>query len=159
MYYITTDLGVEVDFDESDFYDHLEALHVDYVKNMSVQESEDPIRWLDQMLTKLGAAIGYHKELKDGGFACCFRFEDAEKMKAAYFGPKLMKLKEEAEKLTLFELLHRAPELDRIIDDPYDDRVIFRDAADESMFTKDAFIREIKSGVTYYLYEKVILLH
>lgn len=159
LYYVSSDANKMVCFDESDYYDSLNAMDADYVKNMNEAESKEPIKYLENVLSDLGAAIGYSREIRDAGFAYSFRFEDVEKMKEQYFKPKLEKLKKEAENLTLYELIRQAPDLNRIINDPYDNMVTLWDVVCETTLTMDSFIRETEPKTAYYVYKNVILIH
>lgn len=157
IYYITTDEHKDVGFDESSYYGRLDALDIDYVLNQTKEDSEIPLEWLQELMQKAGAAIGYGYD--NGSFAFSFCFEKTEKMQQDYFRPKLEKLKKETEALTLFDVIRAAPSLDTILDNQYGDLVELDDGETESLVSMDTFIRRIKPGTIYYVYECVILAH
>lgn len=155
IYYIA-DKPCDVTFDESDYYDHLEALGADYVKNETKKDSEVPLEYLQEQLMELGAAIGHGQS--DGQFTFSFCFSDADSARRLYFEPKLMKLKEQVAALTLEDVIHTSPSLDFILDDQYGDMVEC-ESISNSLLSMDDFIRNMESGMTYYVYERVILMH
>lgn len=155
IYYIANNPH-EVTFDESDYYDHLEALGADYVKNETKQDSEIPLEYLQKQLMKLGAVTGYGQI--DGQFTFSFCFSDADSARRLYFEPKLIKLKEQVAALTLEDVIHTSPSLDFILENQYGDLIECENISSTAM-SMDDFIRNMESGVTYYVYERVILMH
>lgn len=155
IYYITKDKDRDISFTESDYYDKLDALCLDYVKDQDEEESEAPIGWLRDMLSGLGAAVTEGA----GDFAFSFSFGGVEKMQQEYFRPKLEELKKQAEALTLFSVIRSAPCLDQILDNDCGDLVTLAEDGRDTDITVDDFIRRIKPGTVYYVYNKVILMH
>lgn len=157
IYYVTTNKYNGVDFDESDYYDDLSALQVDYVENESKENSEVSLSCLRKTLQEMGAITGYGKS--NGHFAFSFCFSKLEKAQQKYFKPKLEKLKKQVEDLTLFDVIKSAPCLDFIMDNDCGDLIELHDHPTSVRITLDNFIRILKPGVTYYVYEKVIFMH
>lgn len=157
IYYITKDCNNDKSFDESDYYSELKSLGVDYVKNVGREESEIPLESLSNMLQRLGADVmpftGY------GDFAFSFSFEDAENAKLEHFGPKLAEFKKQAMALKLESVIRTPFAFDFILDDNYGDLVAFNGGTYECLITVDDLIRRIESGVTYYVCDRVILMH
>ncbi len=155
IYYIANN-PCEVTFDESDYYEHLEALGADYVKNETKEDSEISLECLQEQLMKLGAVTGYGQS--NGQFAFSFSFSNADAARHLYFKPKLVKLKEQVAALTLEDVIRTSPSLDFILDNQYGDLIECRNISDAAMSVDD-FIRNMESDVTYYVYEHVILMH
>lgn len=153
MYYITKKKDEDIQFDESDYYDRLDCLGVDYVKNLTKQESQQPLGWLQETLLRLGAVISYGYDGKNIAYA--FFFNKTEVIKQNYFRPKLEKLKEDVQNLTLPDVVKAAPILDFIMDNEYGDLIVL----DGENLSLDDFIRHIEPGVTYYVHDQVILMH
>lgn len=155
IYYIANN-PCEVTFDESDYYEHLEALGADYVKNETKEDSEISLECLQEQLMKLGAVTGYGQS--NGQFAFSFSFSNADAARHLYFEPKLTKLKEQVDELTLENIVHASPTIDFILDEQYGD-MIKCESLSSGLLSVDDFIRNMESGVTYYVYERVILMH
>lgn len=155
IYYIA-DKPCDVTFDESDYYEHLEVLGADYVKNETKEDSEVSLECLQEQLMKLGAVTGYGQS--NGQFAFSFSFSDADAARRLYFEPKLAKLKEQADELTLEDVIHASPTFDFILDEQYGD-VVKCESLSSGLLSMNDFIRNMESGVTYYVYECVILMH
>lgn len=159
IYCITTDKDMDVSFSESSYYEKLDSIGADYVEDQTKEYSEEPLKWLSDTMFRLGATVGYNFM---PGFAFSFNFLKVEQMREDYFRPKLEKLKAEAAGLDLFQVIQRAPNLNWICNNKYTDAIELHDAetGDSGTFlTVDDFIRQVRPGVTYYVYEKVILMH
>lgn len=150
IYYITKDKDEEPSFDESDYYDRLDALHVDYVQNES---SENPLESLQQTLQELGAVLGYGY---DKNFAFSFSFKDVDKAKREFFEPRLRALKENVAALTLEHMVESEPAFEIT---PKGDLIAMEAYYGDSLCSVDDFIRSLESGVSYYVYEKVVFMH
>lgn len=70
----------------------------------------------------------------------------------------LIKLKEQVAALTLEDVIHTSPSLDFILENQYGDLIECENISSTAM-SMDDFIRNMESGVTYYVYERVILMH
>lgn len=157
IYCITNGKDVDVKFNENYYYDYLDTLHVDYVKDMDQDESELPLKWLEETMQDLGAITGHGRDMK--GFGFMFWFRDVETAKRLHFGPRLEKLKKNVEALTLEDVMKAAPCLDQILDDDYGSMVLYADGESESTVNLDYFIRSLKPCTTYYVRDRVILMH
>lgn len=159
IFYITTDKDADVSFGESSYYEKLDTIGADYVEDQTKERSEIPVRWLSDTMFRLGATVGYNSM---PGFAFSFSFLKTEQMLQDYFRPKLEKLKADAAAFDLFQVIQSAPRLDWICNNEYTDAVELHDEenGDSGTFlTVDDFIRRIRPGTTYYVYESVILMH
>lgn len=150
IYYITKDKDAEPSFDESDYYDRLDALHVDYVQH---EFSEHVLESLQQSLQSLGAVPGYGY---DKNFAFSFSFEDADKAKREFFESRLRALKKNVAALTLERMVQSEPAFEIT---PKGDLIAMETDYGDSLCSVDDFIRSLESGVSYYVYEKVIFMH
>lgn len=157
IYYVTKNKDQDVSFTKEQYYESLDRLGIDYVDDMANEDSADILKMLAEMLYKQGAVVGYGHSNRD--FMFSFVFSDADSMKRNYFEPKLAKLKAEAAALTLENVIRSAPCLDCITNSNYSDLVAFDDGNATTDMTFDNFIRNLESGVTYYVYRKVILAH
>ncbi len=171
IYYIVkdADLDVDVSFGAENYYEKLDTLMIDYVEDETKEESEPLLKTLREMMENLGAVTGFGSDIGKNHFAFTFRFENADMAKRAYFQPKLTGLKKQVEALTIEDVVKSAPALDFILDNEYGDLITFAESY-YSNFLKctgqaeidmsvDEFIRHMESGVTYYVYERVIFMH
>ncbi len=157
IYYVTSDKDIDPTFTESNYYDSLDSLGADYVQDCDEEDSVEQISWFEDKLKGMGAVISTDN-LQDG-FSFSFRFDRVNEMQQAYFKIKLEKLKEEASKLTLFDVIRSAPTLDYITNDTYGDMVEFCGVNSSATITVDNMVRQIEPGVTYYVCNKTILMH
>lgn len=155
IFYITTDPWQEVSFGESDYYEKLEMFGMSHVEDVGTVLASIPLKSLEDTMRGLGASIAYGYK----GFAFTFSFKDAEAAKQQYFRPKLEKLRERVSSLTLSNIICQPPALDCILDDGYGNRVMLADGDCRSDIGFDGFIRQLKAGTTYYVYEKTVLMH
>lgn len=156
MYYITKTKDRDVHFHSVFYNEYIDTIGAEYLSDCDETESEEPLKWLADSISNKGAAIGYGSM---GDFKFSFRFDQLNQAQQDYFRPKLEKLKETVEKLTLFDVIHSAPLLDNIINNRYSDMITFADENTESTMTVDDFIRQLEPGVTYYVYKRTILMH
>lgn len=157
MFYITTVKDQDISFSADSYYEKLDAIGTDHLNDLTVEASAGPIQTFLKSMTELGATIEYGHFDDDLEFS--FRFVNIEEVQQNWFRPKLEKLKKEAEKLTLFDVIRAATCLDYIVNNDYEDLIAFDTVESNVEITVDDFIRQLKPGVTYYLYKKVILMH
>lgn len=161
IFYVTENPRRDFAFGESDYYDKLDILNVDYVRDMSPEQSQEAVRLLRKRLQGIGAMVG---EDVPEGFAFSFRFGDAENAKHLHFAERLEEFKRRAAGLTLDEVVQHAPALDYLLDDGHEDMVCYVESFDDGYvkadITVDDFIRRLKPGdIPYYVYDRVILIH
>lgn len=157
IYYITTDKDKDVCFSEFSYYENLDAINADYVQDTVGESAGEPLRWLKDTVSGMGAKVGDMP-----GFAFSFQFDKVEQMLRDYFSPKLAKLKEEAAALDLFKVIRSGPALDYICNNQYSDAVELHDnesGSNGTFLSMDDFIRQVRSGAVYYVYGKLILMH
>lgn len=159
IYYITKKKDADIHFDKTDYYDKLDGLGINHVDNQSEKQSKIPLECLQENMLNLGAITGYGYD--NNYFAFSFHFDELiiERAKQNYFKPRLEQLKKQVEALTLSDVVQTAPCLDFIVDDNYGDLITFYNGDSECSISLDDFIRRLEPGVTYYVYEKVILMH
>lgn len=159
IYYISKNRDTDVHFRASDYYDCLGSLDIEYVEDRDREGSTEAMLCLLYIMKNLGASI-FNADLEaDDGFQFSFCFYDADTAKRKYFAPRLEQLKKDAAALTLDEAVRTAPMLDRFLDNEFGDLVEFNEGSSSSISTLDNFIRHMESGVTYYMYGRVILIH
>lgn len=155
LYYVTTEKTRNVCFNAAVYLDNVNVLGAEYLEDCDENESEEPLKWLADFLGGMGAVI----DRDDTGiFRFSFRFYNMESVQQDYFRPKLEKLKETVEKLTLSDVVQHTPELDSVLNDRYGDMIRLEDGRSDSFVTMDDFIRQLKSGVTCYVYKETILM-
>lgn len=155
IFYITRNPEQDISFGESNYYDKLDVLKLDYVKDQDGDESEVPLECLKKMLAGLGAAVtGW-----ESPFSFMFRFRAVEKAKRDYFAPRLEKFKKQAQALTIESVMRSAPALDFILDNEYGDIITLAQPYGETDLTLDDFLRQLEPDVSYYVYGRVILMH
>lgn len=161
MYYISREKNEDISHFTKDNFEHrLEALLIDYMKDLSESEAQVPLGNLQKAMQELGAITSYGYSVNGNGkIAYGFVFGSVEEMKKRYFTPKLGKLKANVEALTLFDVIKSAPALDFICNDETTDLIILKENGFEQELTMDDFIRHLEAGVTYYVYNRVILMH
>lgn len=159
IYYVTKDKDADVSFYAENYYDKLDALGTDYVKDQTTEESEEPLRQFERTLSHMGAMMGYGVDTFDHGFRFTFCFQDAGHMREKYFSPRLEQLKKEADALTLKDVISRPPVFSCLTGSSPSDFVTMEQPYGESDMDMDEFIRQIESEVTYYVFERVILMH
>lgn len=160
IYYITTKKDDQARyFNEGMFYDQLDRYGLDYVEDRGKDQSVETLHYLSDMLRQMGAVITDGTDLTDRHFAFAFCFHDREKAQREYFEQKLEKLKKEVAGLELSKVIKSAPCLDMILNDTYTDMVVLSEEPSGSTMTYDDFIRRIKEGVTYYVFECTVLMH
>lgn len=156
IFYITNVKDMDVCFNANYYGDCEDAIDVDYVKDCSEEKSKIPLEWLEKTMSDMGAVINREQ---NGYFKFFFRFHETEKVQQDYFRPKLKQLKKIVNELTLSDVVRCAPSLDSIVNNNYTDLITFEDESSEYVITVDEFIRRLQPGVTYYVYEKVLLIH
>ena len=157
IYFITTNKEQDISFGEEKYQEKLESLQLDYVKDQDDEQSSTPRKTLEKLMLTMGANIAYSSDMTD--FRLSFCFTDADQAKRAYFGPKLDDLRTQVEALTLDGVIRHAPALDFILDNSYGDIVTLNEEDSEDDLTLDGFVRRLESGVTYYVYNRVLLTH
>lgn len=165
IYYVAKNRNQDVCFNWMNYCDQLDVIGAAKVTDQTKEESVEPISELEDTMWKLDAAICKGHDLED--FAFSFRFDDAEKAKRKYFEPKLDKLKYETFSLYLSDVISKAPALDRILNNDLSNLILNNDLSNliapdnlaiGAIITLDDFIHSMESGVTYYVYEKVVLI-
>lgn len=161
IYYVTKDKDQYPKFNAEKYLHKMNAYNIKSAYDLSEDQSNTPLKTLDDMLCKLGAVIGYGS-MND--FKFLFWFDNVQKAKTQYFRTRFEKFMREAQALTLDSVLTSAPALDSILNDKCSDLVEMHlnnygcTIADYT-FTLDNFIRSLESGITYYVYEKTIQIH
>ena len=158
IYYVTTDKNASVSFTETKYYDRLDSMKVDYVKDMDEWDSRNSLDYLRTTLSEIGAWSQAHTVTEDS-FMFEFKFDRLEEAQRKYFEPKLASLKAQVNALDLFKVIRSAPALDWMLDNEYGDLFEFHDAGSESLISMDDLIRRVKPGQTYYVYNMCILMH
>lgn len=155
IYFVTKDNQQEVDFTEQNYYDRLDVINVDYVRDEDEASSALSLECFKDIISDLGADIFD----ADGDFGFAFQFDEIETMKCRYFRPKFEMLKEKVNSLDLSDIISFAPDLNSIINDNHGDLITLGENEAGSSVTMDDFVRYLESDVTYYVYKKTILIH
>ncbi len=160
-YYIMSNVmsnnDTDVTFGAGNYYEDLDSLGIEWVEDVDEEKSKEPLEWLADTMSRLGAAVYFSCGSND--FVFSFKFSKVEKAQQDWFKPKLEKLKNEAAKLTLSDIIRSEHSLDYIQNDNYGDMITMNDGFSDINMTVDDFIRQLKPGVFYYVYKKTVLMH
>ena len=157
LFYVTTDPEEEICFKASNYYERLDALNADNVRDLSTAESKPGLDSLETLFTSHG---GICRKNWDRNLAFDVWFTEAAlaDAKIRHFAPKLERLKAHAAELTLQGIIEKAPELDWIANNTAGDMVALNDGETVRELTIDDFIRELKPNTKYYACEHAILM-
>lgn len=159
MYQVVKKIGDLNTMSESDFYDKLDLLSCDFVKDEDEEESEIHIGWLREEFDHCGIAIfiiddGYH-----------FRTPGAEKLmdfKKLFFYDRFERFKRLFANFNAedFCSVQAVSGLQQKIEDNYTDAVCYwDDCFQERIMTLDKFVRSLEPETDYYISQKTVLMH
>ena len=150
--------------DESDFYEEIPALHIDYVQNMSLENQELIRDSFSFTLQSHGASVksvtpdASDKDLFPHGVYAISNLSEA--FKRNFFAERFNTMKKLAAEITLDQFASNASNdiarylLEKAITDEYGDMVYYQG----TYYTVDYFIRNADPTKTYYL-GNVVFLH
>lgn len=156
---------------KSDFYDSLETLCVNYVKERDVDESELDIECFLQSLISVGLFVEQIEvDIEKEGVSRTVKAYEIktgdsqamEAVKATYFNGRYSEFKDMAERFTekYFTDSSKIKAMKSLLEDDYSDCIRLKeDESIEETMTLDRFIRDMEPEMVYYLSPETILMH
>jgi hypothetical protein len=138
--------------DESDFYEDLGSLCIDFVRDVEAETAEN---YVCEFLKRIGADWTLENEdvCEDGAV---YSFVMSDSLKRAFFIQRFETAQELIEEMTLDEFACEDPyKLRSVIYDDYGDVVYYNGC----LYNLDAFIRSAIPGKRYYVGTRVVFMH
>lgn len=165
MYHIghETEIGNYVPIDESEFYEEISALGVDYVQNQHPENAKVSVSNLVQRLWAVGFKVKLTTDPDLEGFYLFQTGSEAEltACKAAYFKSAFESMKQMVNTMSLETFASDGGEeymLRSLINNKMGDAVYYG-AYLEEVYSLDSFIRKLTPNTGYYIAPETIYMH
>lgn len=165
MYHVGTERGIGdyTAMDESDFYESLGALGVDYVKNQHAENAKESVQNLVSRLCNAGFK---GKLATDPDYEGFYFFDTGSKdellvCKSKYFAGAFASLQKMVNEMALATFASDGSEefvLRSLISNEAGDAVYFGEYL-EAAYSLDSFVRKLEPNITYYITPETVYLH
>ncbi len=143
--------------DETDFYEYLQALHADYVKNEGQDQRIQSLTWLISYLQAKGIPI------TNAGNTAAYQFITGDEtetlaIKETYFQPIYEEFMDNAKALTLQNFSTDSMELYNLrmyLDNPTQCQIYLN----ETLVPLDDFIRQLDPNTAYVFSDRTVFAH
>ncbi len=165
MFHVVTDPDCLGAMSESDFYEDLGSLGVDYVQDQDPDRSATATGKLRDLIAGAGFRLAAAGEEYEDGAAFAFRADTPDELDAAkqnWFrdGLEALKRKTAAIDLKTYAADTGAVyDLKQLLDDTDGDAVYLDMGTGPAVYTLDYFVRNLEHGRTYYVDRVTVYMH